>query len=137
MTVFVVMAVLLTLVLYVGAVDHDSNDIGGDSVPERLRNYSPVMSPILVCVCTFVTMSEYTFCNLVYFLLNRRVHHMVTTFGMMAISVTSNVTIEYFFIQSFGRNITLYWSKVFGICMASYLRDAVSDLQKWQTSKED
>ena len=135
--VFGVTAILLALVLYVGAVDHRSDDVAGDSVPERLRQVNPELRSILVCLGTFLTMSEYTFCNLVYILLHGRVHHTITTFAMMFVSILSNVAIEVFIIQTIGSNANLYWSKNVGICMAIYLRDAVSDLQKWQSSKRD
>ena len=79
-----------------------------------------------------VTMSEYTFCNLVYLFLDGHVHRMLTTFNMMAVSLACNVAIEYFIIQTMGSSATLYWSKNVGICMAIYLRDAVSDLQKYK-----
>lgn len=135
--VFGVTALLLALVLYVGAFDHRSDDRTGDSVPERLRQVNPKLRSILVCLGTFLTMSEYTFCNLVYILLRGRVHHMIMTFAMMFVSILSNVTIEVFIIQTIGSNANLYWSKNVGICMAIYLRDAVSDLQKWRSSKQD
>lgn len=133
-TVLMAIILFLALVLYVGAINHRTNDTGGESIPDRLRHVDPLLAPILVCLCTFVTMSEYTFSNLVYLLLHGRVHHMVMTFGIMAVSVACNVAIEYFILQTTGNSASLYWAKNCGICMAIYLRDAVSDLQKWQSS---
>ena len=134
---FFIIALLTALVVHVGAADHRSDDVGGDSVPDRLRSINPTLTPILVCMCTFVTMSEYTFCNLVYILLHGRVHHMLTTFAMMSVSLLCNVAVEFFIVQSVGSNRGLYWGKVCGVGMAIYLRDGISDLQKWQTSKRD
>lgn len=130
--VFLVTASFLALVLYAGASNHSTGDTGGDSVPERLKGVDPLLVPVLICLCTFVTMSEYIFCNLVYLVLDGRVHRMLTTFNMMAVSLACNVAIEYFIIQTMGSSATLYWSKNVGICMAIYLRDAVSDLQKYK-----
>lgn len=130
--VFLVTASFLTLVLYAGASNHRTDDNGGDSIPERIKGVDPLLTPVLISLCTFVTMSEYTFCNLVYLLLDGRVHRMLTTFTMMSVSLACNVAIEYFIIQSTGSSATLYWSKNVGICMAIYMRDAVSDLQKYK-----
>jgi hypothetical protein len=132
---FLATASFLTLVLYAGASNHRTDDTGGDSMPERLKSVDPLLVPVLICLCTFVTMSEYTFCNLVYVFLDGRVHRMLTTFNMMAVSLACNVAIEYFIIQTMGSSATLYWSKNVGICMAIYLRDAVSDLQKYKNDR--
>lgn len=47
----------LALVLYVGAINHCTNDTGGESIPDRLRHVDPLLAPILVCLCTFVTIA--------------------------------------------------------------------------------
>ena len=133
--VFLVTASLLALVLYAGASNHRTDDTGGDSIPERLKGVDPLLVPVLICLCTFVTMSEYTFCNLVYLFLDGHVHRMLTTFSMMAVTLACNVAIEYFIVQTMGSSATLYWSKNVGICMAIYLRDAVSDLQKYKNDR--
>lgn len=133
--VFVVIASVTALVLRAGEEGHRPDDAAGDSVPERLRPVNPALTPIFVCVCTFVTMSEYTFCNLTYVLLHGRVHHMLMTFAMMSVSLLCNVAVEFFFVQSIGSNRALYWGKICGVSMAIYLRDGTSDLQKWQNSK--
>lgn len=130
--VFVSTAAFLMLVLYAGATNHRTDDTGRDRIPERLKGIDPLLVPVLICLCTFVTMSEYTFCNLVYLVLDGRVHRMLTTFTMMAVSLACNVAIEYFIIQTMGSSASMYWSKNVGICMAIYLRDAVSDLQKYK-----
>ena len=135
MAVFLVTALFLTLVLYAGASSHRTDDTGGETIPERLKSVDPLLVPVLICLCTFVTMSEYTFCNLVYLFLDGRVHRLLTTFNMMAVSLACNVAIEYFIIQTMGSSATLYWSKNVGICMAIYLRDAVSDLQKYKNDR--
>ena len=55
----------------------------------------------------------------------------------MSVSLLCNVAVEVFIVQSTGSNRGLYWGKVCGVGMAIYLRDGISDLQKWQTSKRD
>ena len=48
--VFLVTASFLALVLYAGASNLRTEDIGGDSIPERLKGVDPLLVPVLICL---------------------------------------------------------------------------------------
>lgn len=135
--VFAIVTSLLALVLYAGATGHRSDDVAGDFVPERLQGIDPLVTPIVVCVCTFVARSEYTLYTLLSFSLEGRLNRILVTFCTVAVSLVCSVAVEFFIVQSIGSNLSLYWSKNIGVCMAIYMRSGVNDLQKWMTSKGD
>lgn len=128
MVVFFVIVLFLVLVLYVGVSNYSMGDIGGDFVFECLKGVDLLLVFVLICLCIFVMMLEYIFCNLVYLVFDGCVYCMLIIFNMMVVSFVCNVVIEYFIIQMMGSSVIFYWFKNVGICMVIYLCDVVSDL---------
>lgn len=98
MVLFFVIVLFLMLVLYVGVSNYCMDDIGGDLMFEWLKSVDLLLVFVLICLCIFVMMLEYIFCNLVYVFFDGCVYCMLIIFNMMVVSFVCNVVIEYFII---------------------------------------